>query len=99
MVSPSLATTAPCDCGASLPVSKDRVLSVPVTGPETEMASAIRELLSERVVVPDGPLRRGQFPVVGVPGHEPRGLGNWQLTRPRSGGAVVLRLCCCVVSG
>src|SRR3954469_23671574 len=94
MVSPSLATTAPCDCGASLPVSKDRVLSVPVTGPETEMASAIRELLSGRVVVPDGPLRRGQFPVVVVPACSPRGLGNWQLTRPRSGGAV---LRCCVV--
>src|SRR5438094_7790544 len=42
MVLPMRATTAPWDWGASLPVSKVRVLSVPLTGPLTEMASAIR---------------------------------------------------------
>ena len=45
IVSPMRATTAPCDCGASLPVSKDRVLSVPLIGPDTEMASAIPRTL------------------------------------------------------
>ena len=40
--------TAPCDCRASLPVSKVRVLSVPETGPLTRMASAMVGLLSGR---------------------------------------------------
>src|SRR3954447_13291933 len=40
-VSPIFATTEPCDWKASLPVSKDSVLSVPLTGPDMEMASAI----------------------------------------------------------
>src|SRR5256885_6870012 len=41
MVSPMRPTTAPWDCGASLPVSNDSVLSVPEIGPDTEMASAM----------------------------------------------------------
>src|SRR5687768_16529185 len=41
MVSPMRATTAPSACRASLPVSKERVLSVPETAPETAMASAM----------------------------------------------------------
>ncbi len=36
-----VATTAPIDCGANLPVSKVSVLSVPEMGPDTEMASAM----------------------------------------------------------
>src|SRR5687768_8687517 len=50
-VSPILTTTAPWDWGASLPVSKERVLSsAPETGRETEMASAMLAhfLLCER---------------------------------------------------
>src|SRR6056297_128199 len=39
-VPPMDATTAPIDCGANLPVSKESVLSVPDTGPDTEMGSA-----------------------------------------------------------
>src|SRR4051794_30049817 len=35
MVSPMRPTTAPCDCGASTPVSNERVLSEPLIGPET----------------------------------------------------------------
>src|SRR6478672_8773315 len=34
MVSPMRPTTAPCDCGARTPVSNERVLSVPLIGPE-----------------------------------------------------------------
>ncbi len=41
VVLPIRATTAPCDCKANLPVSNDRVLSVPETAPLTEMASAM----------------------------------------------------------
>src|SRR5438270_11186072 len=41
VVSPMRPTTAPCDWGASLPVSNDSVLSVPEMGPDTEMASAM----------------------------------------------------------
>ena len=39
-VSPMVATTAPWLCGASLPVSKVSVRSVPDTGPDTRMGSA-----------------------------------------------------------
>lgn len=46
-VSPMRATTAPCDWGASTPVEMVRVLSVPETGPDTEMASAMMCLLLE----------------------------------------------------
>ena len=40
-VPPILATTAPWLWKASLPVSNERVLSVPLMGPETMMASAM----------------------------------------------------------
>ena len=40
-VPPMRAMTAPWDCCASLPVSNERVLSVPAMGPETLMASAM----------------------------------------------------------
>jgi hypothetical protein len=43
--------------------------------------------------IPHGPLRRGQFPVVGVPAAPvalASDIGNWQLTRPRSGISVLL---------
>src|SRR5438874_2660541 len=40
-VSPIRPMTAPWDWGASRPVSNDRVLSVPLIGPDTEMASAM----------------------------------------------------------
>jgi len=40
-VFPMVATTAPWDCSASFPVSNRRVLSVPLTAPDTEMASAM----------------------------------------------------------
>ena len=52
------------------------------TAPDTEMASAIVAPLG-RSCAPDGLLRRGQFPVVGVPTSVPEAAGNWQLTRPR----------------
>ena len=41
VVFPIVATTAPCDCSASFPVSNRRVLSEPLTAPDTEMASAM----------------------------------------------------------
>ena len=41
MVSPIRATTAPSASWASLPASKERVFSVPLTAAETEMASAM----------------------------------------------------------
>ena len=41
VVLPIFATTAPCDCKANLPVSNERVLSVPEIAPLTEMASAM----------------------------------------------------------
>src|SRR5579883_1090260 len=41
MVSPSRPTTAPSARWASLPVSNDMVLPVPLIGPDTEMASAM----------------------------------------------------------
>ena len=44
VVRPRVATTAPWLCWASLPVSKDRVLSVPVRVPDTRMASAMTSL-------------------------------------------------------
>ena len=40
-VEPILAVTAPLESPANLPVSNERVLSVPEIGPDTEMASAI----------------------------------------------------------
>src|SRR5580658_10083069 len=40
-VSPIRPTTAPSASWASLPASKDRVRSVPLIGPDTEMASAM----------------------------------------------------------
>src|SRR5688572_5684030 len=43
-VSPRPATTEPCDCGASLPVSKVSTLSVPETFLLTELASAMSPL-------------------------------------------------------
>src|SRR5688572_12357979 len=44
VVPPRLATTEPCDCGASLPVSKVSTLSVPETVLLTELASAMSPL-------------------------------------------------------
>src|SRR5258706_4058654 len=41
VVRPIVATTAPWDCWASLPVSNERVRSVPLIGAATRMASAI----------------------------------------------------------
>src|SRR5438132_5208709 len=88
-VLPSWATTAPWDCRASLPVSKDRVLSVPVMGPDTETASAI-VLSSSRAPAPMalGPRyrrRRSQLSVVGHPdpaGPEYSATGSWR-PKPR----------------
>src|SRR5438067_5157045 len=57
-VSPMRLTTAPWDCGASLPVSNDRVLPVPEMGPDTEMASAMCTPLAAA----------SQLSVVGHPG-------------------------------
>jgi hypothetical protein len=50
-------------------VEKDRVLSVPETGPDTEMASAMRVLLSQAVPACSG--AAGQFPVGDVPTGDP----------------------------
>src|SRR2546423_1199905 len=76
-VSPSLATTAPWDCGANLPVSSDSVLSVPVIGADTETASAI----SLSLCPPPWRAfwRRSQLSVVDHPRQTPVG-GDWQLT-------------------
>src|SRR4051812_37124554 len=63
-VSPTRATTAPWDCGASLPVSNDSVLSVPEIGPDTEMASAMCT-----------PLQSGGEPVVSCRTPPPLGPG------------------------
>src|SRR5215510_10852343 len=48
LVSPMRAMTAPCDCWASFPVSNERDLSVPLIGPDTEMASAMTLLVCLR---------------------------------------------------
>ncbi len=59
IVPPIEATTAPCDCWASLPVSNERVLSVPDTGPDTRIASAIECFF----LLCGVPASRSRFPV------------------------------------
>src|SRR5256885_14614271 len=71
-VLPIFPTTAPCDWGARRPVSNVSVLSVPLIGPDTEMASAI-----VRSFESGG--GGGQFPVVEHPANI-RGPHDWQLT-------------------
>src|SRR5205814_7292422 len=92
-VSPIRATTAPCDCGASLPVSNDSVLGVPLMGADTEMASAIvSPFLRLRTEPPVG-RRAGQFPVVRHPG----GPGTWQLAAGgRAAAACSCQARCCL---
>src|SRR3954465_8514204 len=74
VVRPIEATTAPIDCWASRPVSNERVLSVPATGPDTRLASAMRS--SFRVVIRPGWERWPQFSV----GNHPEIPGDWRLT-------------------
>src|SRR5688500_4728818 len=73
-VSPIRPTMAPCDCGARTPVSKDRVLSVPLIGPDTEVASAV---LTPYVLfgAASRPVRGGS-----PREHRVRGGCHWQLT-------------------
>src|SRR5688500_3406655 len=74
VVSPILATTAPCDWGANRPDSKVSDLSVPETGAEMVMASAMVQLLSG----PLGPVYGccgGPVPSGGPP-DPPMGPGN-----------------------
>ena len=66
-VRPILATTAPCDCWASLPVSKVMVLSVPEIGPrhgDGVSHGSCLLLVSElrRGRFPDGAVRPGDLP-------------------------------------
>src|SRR5688500_6037868 len=81
IVSPIRATTAPSAWRASLPVSKERVLSVPETAPETAMASATC-----------APFRvgatSGQFPVVG---HPPPEAGARRLAADLHGRPMVVK--------
>ena len=89
MVSPIAATTAPCDCWASLPVSNDEGLVGPADGPRHGMASAMVWHPSS-----DAPFGRsacgagrlgaaGQFPV-GDPLRRARGgPGDRRLTTDR----------------
>src|ERR1700694_3403136 len=69
-VFPMRPTTAPWDCGANRPVSKDRVRSVPEMGADTEMASAMGHTPSAAGVAAVG-RRRGQFPVGKLSGECP----------------------------
>jgi hypothetical protein len=71
-VPPMVTTTAPWLWGASLPVSNVSVLSVPLIGPDTVMASAMVLSLggpgsSGCLVCVDVTVRQGQFPVGGHP--------------------------------
>ena len=78
-VLPRRATTAPWLWNASLPVSKVSVVSVPETGADTTMGSAIVSLLPGGIVRRIG--RRGQFPVGSRDAGRSRAVeGDWQLT-------------------
>src|SRR5207244_5816482 len=92
-VSPMRATTAPCDCGASLPVSNDSVLDVPLMGADTEMASAIVSPVLRLLTAPPVGRRAGQFPVV----RHPSGPGTWQLAAGgRAAAACSCQARCCL---
>src|ERR1700733_2196495 len=89
-VSPMRATTAPSASCASFPASNDRVRSVPLIGPETEMASAMSLLLFGGAgcrfpVVDHLTARRGAREVIGD--WQPASFGACLLMQPPGHGA------------
>src|SRR5689334_20622688 len=71
-VVPIVASTAPCDCWASLPVSNEMVLSVPEMAPLTRIASVMLQLLGWRAAAA-GPVPSCRRPGGGFDGRSGRG--------------------------